>query len=743
MIPDLTGIGQIFGNLGHLLPSSASQMPGLAEVLLGVLDVITRLAVSMVDFADKIHIGSWSILTFLMAMEEFARWGGLLVGIMGRIGFSTTALEGNFASVTGFFQRFGSVALNLVRAPLMLLGTGIASLGNLASRLPGRLGAAGAAVEGFGADVSIASATMSTWAAVGILGAAAALGFIVYKILSAKTATQEFTDALQQAVQKANALTVLGTIGNNLEKLQTAIHGVTDGQFQMNAVMNGGYAAGLKYGAVVAAQRSALQSLTAEQTREVSQASNVITGANQIAQKYGVSVPAAMALAASAGVNLTGVIMNQKGQWTALGEKINDAYRGFLAMGQSSGMIGNDMLAVAIQSGLAATKVSQLNQAMDQFMQNVTGGTGGLSQLEESLTNIGHIVGDTSNHLASATGGMVLSTRQFADALTTYTGKGAQAWSNFDQILGSTMPQMADWFRTAAAEGALGANGQQQMAKAILDMTSTMTGFARKAPQARAELVAFAQEAGLNIHTFPQLEAAIRASGASAKDLDEKVTHATIAMGNMAQIAQNLGDVMNSARHRLVLRGRAEGLGVHHRREQPGDRPWPTRAPTAATPPRTGLSRPGRPTAGRGKKRTRRPARSPASTRNWPGPLATSTSTSTPFTTSTAIPAAALTGNKPIPASAASAAYTAAGPHLVGEMGPEIVHLPSGSSVRPSWATAPYMRGGGGGGGDLHADIHVVAKVDEDTLFEVMQRKTYSFNTMNSGTRTGKLVPGR
>lgn len=76
-------------------------------------------------------------------------------------------------------------------------------------------------------------------------------------------------------------------------------------------------------------------------------------------------------------------------------------------------------------------------------------------------------------------------------------------------------------------------------------------------------------------------------------------------------------------------------------------------------------------------------------------------------------------------------------------MGPEIVHLPSGSSVRPSWATAPYMRGGGGGGGDLHADIHVVAKVDEDTLFEVMQRKTYSFNTMNSGTRTGKLVPGR
>ena len=37
---------------------------------------------------------------------------------------------------------------------------------------------------------------------------------------------------------------------------------------------------------------------------------------------------------------------------------------------------------------------------------------------------------------------------------------------------------------------------------------------------------------------------------------------------------------------------------------------------------------------------------------------------------------------------------------LVGEMGPEIVNLPAGSSVLPSWQTAGITHGGGGGGGE-------------------------------------------
>ena len=79
-----------------------------------------------------------------------------------------------------------------------------------------------------------------------------------------------------------------------------------------------------------------------------------------------------MALAQSAGVSLTGALKNQAGQWTILGDKVRDAVAGYAAMGQGAGMLGNDMLAVAIQTGLAGTKVSSLNSAMDQFVSNGT-----------------------------------------------------------------------------------------------------------------------------------------------------------------------------------------------------------------------------------------------------------------------------------------------------------------------------------------------------------------------------------
>ena len=72
-------------------------------------------------------------------------------------------------------------------------------------------------------------------------------------------------------------------------------------------------------------------------------------------------------------------MQNQKGQWTTLGERVRDAAAGYAAMGQSSGALGNDMLALAIQTGLAGTKVSALNQAWDSFMGNLTGGTSALA----------------------------------------------------------------------------------------------------------------------------------------------------------------------------------------------------------------------------------------------------------------------------------------------------------------------------------------------------------------------------
>jgi hypothetical protein len=544
MIPDLTEIGQVFGNLGHAVLLLAAQMPGLSQVLLAGIAGFTDLARVILQLTSDIHLGSWSVLTFAIALEEFARWGGLLVGVMGRMGIATTALRGNFSSLGGFIARFGSVALNLVRAPLMLASQALAGVGNVVSRLPGLFGEAGAAVEVFGVDLGIVAAEMTALQAVGILAAVAALGFLAYKFATAKSAAEQFAGSLQQAVTKASALDVLPVLASGLAQLG-ARAAQASGQYQkLSAGMTDTAASSRTLGAGLAASAGAWTTYTAAQTKMVAETANVVTGARQIASAYGISVPAAMALAASAGVNLTGKLKTQGGAWTALGQQVRNAYRGYVAMGQSAGQIGHDMLAVAIQAGLAGTKVSALNQAWDQFMQDITGGTGALAGFETSLQNIGQVAGTGAKNLATYTATMSLSTRQFAQQLTHFTGEGASAWTNFDQILGSTLPQMADWFRVAGAEGALGAHGTNELNKAILDMASQMVPFAAKSKTAQAELIAFAQSQGLNIKTFAQLQSAIRSSGASEDDLAKKTGAVTVAMGNMAQIAQNLGDVM-------------------------------------------------------------------------------------------------------------------------------------------------------------------------------------------------------
>jgi hypothetical protein len=295
--------------------------------------------------------------------------------------------------------------------------------------------------------------------------------------------------------------------------------------------------AGLDTNQILSAQAAGMLTLARD-------TESVTTGAEQISKAYGVSLPAALQIAQAAGVSLESNLKTQSGAWTQAGDQVKDYMQGMASMGLSSGQVGHDMLAVAIQTGETATKVSQLNQAWDAFMQGITGGTSAMGELGDELQNIGQITQSAGSKFGEFQGKFSASTSQFATALKSFGGEGSQAWQNFDDIIGSTMPQLVDWFREAGSEGALGSNGIHKISKAVLDMASEMVPFAAKSKTAQAELVAFAQESGLNISTFAQLKQAIKDTGASSDDLKKQVDATTIALGNMSQIAQNLGDVM-------------------------------------------------------------------------------------------------------------------------------------------------------------------------------------------------------
>ena len=560
MVPDLVGVGQLFGNIGHALLNFASDMPGLAEVLLKIADGISRVALAASGLPMR-------LITTVMALEEFNRWGSLAVSLMGRMGIATTELSGGMGSYFLVGDRFIGVLKNMLGV-LPNIGFAIAGL---ASRIP----VFGAAVVGATEDIQAARVATIGWIAelsaletLGIAAAAAALGFLIYKIVTARTAAQQFADSLQASVQKASDMAIITVIGNNMSQLAAKTAQATTAMRENAAgASQAGGVAGRLSGAVADTAdayghaAAALATYRAAQVQQVTDMAHVITGAQQIASAYHISIPEAMALAQSAGVNLTGALKNQAGQWTILGLKIKDAVAGYTAMGQPVGVVGDDVLALGIQAGLTATKVSQLNQAWDQFMQGVTSGTSGLAGFETSLSNMGTGIAKSQQNLATYAGTFNVSMRQFAQSLTSFTGKGAAAWQNFNQVVGQTAPQMIDWLRQAGAEGALSGT---QFTAAVRDMIAQMLPLASHSKTATSELSDLAQQAGgPATDNFKTLKAWVDQGHLSIAGLQRIVQDATVAMGNMSKVAQNLGTVLNNQVDQAISNAALKASGFY------------------------------------------------------------------------------------------------------------------------------------------------------------------------------------
>ena len=749
MIPDLTEIGQVFGNLGAAIGSFAAQMPGLAGGLLQVLDSITNFVKIGVEFASTLHIGSWSILTFVMALEETNRWGGLVVGLFGRMGMASSTLA------TGIFNpvRAFGVLSNIVLALPMAFATLTSTIGSYVMRMTTAgtaMNNAGLAMRNFGADMTDTLTAITplqgALAAVAIGGVA----FLAYKMLTAKSAAQQLTDSLEQQAGAARGLDTLPVLGNNISALAAD---ADEAQQQASAyarALFGLSAASGVASASIDTQHKTLQEMNGEMlTAQAASATylagldeqartveTVTSNAQMLANTYHISVPAAMALAGAANVSLTSELKNQKGQWTALGEQVRSYVAGLGAMGPASGMVGSDMLALAIDTGLAGTKVSQVNQAFDQFMSNVTGGTSGMGEFEESLQNIGQVAATAKNNLGESAG-LSLSVSQFAQALTSFTGTGAQAWQNFNQIIGSTLPQLVDWFRTAEAEDAIAGPA---VSKSVLDMAASMVKFAKDSPTAQAELLAFAQNAGLNIKTFPQLEQAIKDTDASTGNLTKNVNSATVALGNMNQIAQNLGDVMDSQVTSAITNAALKTSGyytdvqnltnaLHDNGTYGGHTAAYWAQQTALAYQRAGAM--AQTATGDMAKATTQAE----SFLKWWNQLQSKTLDLNIVTNVSGAQAPAGVGLGHLGTGASAQAgtnYAHGGLTLVGEMGPELVRLPAGAAVTPSWQTAPLLGGGGGGGeGTLNFSHRSNISVNSRVIGNVIRTESLTFNRRN------------
>jgi hypothetical protein len=792
---DLAELGAVLGNVGHAVLNLASDMPGLAEVLLAVLVGASKLLEILTSMPAK-------IITVAMGFEEFARWGGLVSSVLGRMTGVATQATGKWYLL---FSNAEIVSQNFARIAVSSLANVYSGLGNLTMRagswasswgasmrdagdaevtmgedgvlaagkttvLQDAMYSTGAAADAMGGEMMAAGAEMTTTAAEfealaaaitpleALLAVAAVVGFgmLGYEATKSSTALDTWAASINKSLGEASDLQL---IPKTVADIADATGKLSQAQEQWNNVAKADPAGEVasRYQGMSSAMESATANVSAARTEQdyLYQAlNNTRNGAALLALTYGTTFTGALAIAQAAGVNLSKGILGTGAAAVDARLQVANYMAGMEAMGQQAGVVGHDVTMMGIASELSATKVSQLNQAIDGFVSGVTGGTADLGALTQSILNVGQATATTTGTLSDAKNGMNLSLSQIQHGLTNFGDTGSQVWENFDNALSGSAEQLADWFRTAGAEGAISG---PQFTKAMQDIVSEFIPFAKDSKTAQEELVGFAQAQGLNVTSFGQLEKQLKDAGASTSNLAKITGLTTAGMADMNQVAQALGasigtDVVGAMNQATLaasgLTGAATDLaGAWNRAHNVNSQVVSGFAQTVKSLFEVYHN------TGQAKAAADAYAKSLGMTQGQvntlnrdiqgligqlnsihsPPPITITTNYVNNGSPSTAVGAG---GIFPTPSghAATGAAYLGGGLTLVGEMGPELARLPAGSSVLPSWQTTGLLHGGdtgGGGEGTIGLNLHVPVNIGGQRVASANIRQSLIYSRRN------------
>src|SRR5580704_4192459 len=747
MVPDLIEIGQLFGNLGHAVLNLASDMPGLAEVLLKIADAASRVVLWISELPAP-------LITTFMVFEEFSRWGGLVVTILGRLGVASSELGGKFFSL----ERFGGILANVFKAIPMLIATVISNIGSAVSgfgRFDGVLGKAGGAMRDFGADMTDAVVAIPMWQAALAALAVGGFAFLIAKTWESTGATQSWVATTERAVSAASNLAVAAVAANALAADTTRL---AQAQRQQAATaQNVSDATGTasrfaqNYATAQGAAAGNTQALTAEQRNLVTQLGTVASGAEYLSKTYGTSLAGGMALADAAGVKLVKGITGQGQAAQIARQQIANLVTGYKAMDQVGGTLNNDMNALAAQAGLADTKVSGLNQAWDQFLSNATGLTSSFAGLKTDIGEINNAITTSGKKFDVFGGAAVSSTQEAAYAMKSFSGVGAQVWSNYDSAL-QQAEQYTDSLRIAATTGAV---GQKEFTQQIAYTVGQLLPYARYSKAATSQLSVLAQEAGGHAtDSYKTLKDWVDKNTESSKQFMKQTVAETGAMSDATSVAEDYASTLNSQVASALqsatiassnLTGAAEKFD-NAETQAGGHLTGPVHAAfaglitsltkvygntkTAENIANTYARQLGL-TSGQVKTLDGMVSGlvSQLARLHSPPPIVITTEYTTIGT-----PGTGKGGILPTPSGHQTGTWAAAaGLALVGESGPELVRFGGGETVLPSWQTAGITHGGGDGAGSgvLNFSHRSTISVNGRELGNALRSESLTFNRRN------------
>jgi hypothetical protein len=641
----------------------------------------------------------------------------------------------------------------VIRGLLQIVPALIAGAGNIvavfARVAPAAEGAA-AGIFGFAGSLSRSISALSTWQAVLIGAALAGLGFLIYKLATARDATQQFTDGIQRSVEAADSLHAIGAVATGLAqvfpRLATAQNQSAAAARAMSHAYSAASAVALSLGANQAAE--AVRELTAAQQQLVNQFKNVNDGVAYLGRTYGTTFAQGLALAAVAGVKLQDGITGQGKAALIAQAQIAGLVAGYKAMGQAGGVLSNDMNALAIRTGLQQTKVAQLNQAWDQFMTNATSLTGSFSSLITDVGQINNAITTTGQRFVVFGGKVVSSTDAAARSMLSFQGVGAQVWQNYNQAL-IQAEQYTSSLRTAAAYGGI---SQKALAQQVAYAAAQLLPYARYSQTAAEELAGLAEQAGFHATpTFKNLKDWIDRNSESAAQFNKQMMAETGQMSDVTRAAQEFASTLDSQVAAALdsakistanLTGAAQRLNQAYQQTH-GTVAGPVIGAFGglvsslfkvygSTETAEGIANAYARSLGWNQQQVRTLdhdiAGLVAQLNGIPNIHRTVTITQEYVTTGGRSTTSLLN-----PGYQAGAAYASAGAAVVGEHGPEIIYFRGGETVMPSSQAMPLLHGGGGGDGTINLVIRNDGSVAGSHLQHKIVTQSLTYNRRNPG----------
>lgn len=365
---DVYMLGTIIGNLGGILGAVFRAVPGYAQVFLNLANVVTATA-------EHIAIAGEPLLHFGLLAHGAFLYAGLGATALAKI------IPGALTALAGWGEKAAYAA-------------------DKSTILGGALSKAAPSMLGFATGAETAAALPWGWIAL----AAAGMAALVYWMVSAKDATQQWLSNMQSALQTANSvrgLTMLMADQASVASQLAQAHVQLAGDMQHVQVTSA--AVGKGFGIIntnVSDTKQRISELGAGYAQLQSQEATYQTHLRALSSQYG-GLNIAQGLVAASGISMSLMMQKGAGAMAMIRAQILATAKAYQAMGQTGGILGADMAVLNRLTSDQYAAMQKLDQAWATFIGR---GAGVETALTGVIAQMRTVDGEARKARASFTG---------------------------------------------------------------------------------------------------------------------------------------------------------------------------------------------------------------------------------------------------------------------------------------------------------------------------------------------------